>query len=91
MLYIMIRLFTYTNKSNGIMKEEPILLNIARIQSDSVVADLNLFLPKLFFFMFLVRLFVKDNNLTHFSEVWALVSWTTDCYDVNLRVFIQRT
>jgi len=71
------------------MKEEPILLNIARIQSDSVVADLNLFLPNLFFLMFLARLFVRENNLSYFSEVWALMYWTTDCYDVNLSVFIQ--
>lgn len=71
------------------MKEEPLPLNIARIQSDSVVEDLNLLLPKPFFFIFLIRLFVRDNNLTHFSEVWALMPWTTDCYDVNLSVFIQ--
>ena len=71
------------------MKEEPILLNITRIQSDSVVADLNLFLPKQFFFIFLISLFVRNNNLTYFSEVWALTPWTTDCYDVNLSVFIQ--
>lgn len=54
------------------MKAEPILLNIARIQNDSVVADMNFFLPKPFFFIFLIRLFVRDNNLTYFGEVWAL-------------------
>lgn len=54
------------------MKEEPILLNIARMQSNSVVADLSLFLPKPFFFIFLIRLFVRDKNLTCFSESWTL-------------------
>lgn len=48
------------NKSNGIMKEETILINVARTQSDSVVAHLNLFLPKPFFiFIFLIGLCVR--------------------------------
>lgn len=51
------------------MKEEPILLNIKRIWSDSIAGDLNLFLPKPFFFLFLIRLFVRCSNLSGCSEV----------------------
>lgn len=36
------------NKLDSIMKEDVILLNIARIQSDSVVADLKLLLATFF-------------------------------------------
>lgn len=73
------------------MKEEPVLFNGKRITSESIAGDLNLFLPKPFFFTFLTRLFVRDGNLSYFSEVEVLVPWSVDCCGVNFSVSIQRT